>query len=109
MGKEIEVSGEYVNVNRALGKEVERAKGRALAGQANAAAAESTAAYRTRLRNANAYDLASDATSRATMLHNQITHSARGNPGLEANLRAHIEEPVMFGAGMLIARYMHRT
>jgi hypothetical protein len=107
-GKEVEIAGQYVNVDRATGKELERKQHRTLMEQADAASTETTAAYQVRQRTNNAYDLADNVRSNAVMLSNQITHSARGNPGLEANLRTHLEEPVLLGSAFLIVRYLNR-
>jgi hypothetical protein len=107
-GKEVEIAGQHVNVNRQTGKALERARGNAVVGQANAAATETTAAYETRLRIDNASDLNARAATHAVLLHNQITQQARGDAGLEASLRMNLEDPFIVGAGILVARYMFR-
>jgi hypothetical protein len=104
MGKEIEVAGQHVNVDRATAKELVRARDRAVMAQAG----EAAAAVQTRQRINNAYELADGVRNNAVLLNNQITQSARGNAGLEASLRMNLEEPLMLGASVMIARYLNR-
>jgi hypothetical protein len=107
-GKEVEIAGQIVNVNKNMGKVLEQARDRALMVQATHAADETTAAVHVRQRVNNAYDLADGVRNNAVMLSNQITQSARGNPGLETSLRMNLEEPLMLGASYLITRYLTR-
>jgi hypothetical protein len=97
-----------VRLNRQVKKELAQLQSGALLGQARIGSTEYNAYYHAHLRIRNGYELSNEVSDAAVELNHLITHKARGNPALEANLRAFLEEPTMIAASGVALRYMSR-
>jgi hypothetical protein len=97
-----------VKLDRQTNKYIAELQRRTVMVQANNRASEATPAAQIRDRLASGAELTHEATMYVGAISSHITHTARGNPGLEASLRGNLQESYEVAAGILIARYMMR-